>query len=87
MGFPKELGPLLFLIYVNDIINASKFFHLISFADDTNIFLHHSHLSILQTMSNAELDKLSECFKSNRLSLNIKKTINYIIFSPKSKCR
>ena len=37
-------------------------------------------------MSNAELDKLSEWFKSNRLSLNIKKT-NYIIFSPKSKCR
>jgi len=37
-------------------------------------------------MSNAELDKLSEWFKSNRLSLNIKKT-SYIIFSPKSKCR
>ena len=37
-------------------------------------------------MSNAELDNLSEWFKSNRLSLNIKKT-NYIIFSPKSKCR
>ena len=37
-------------------------------------------------MSNPELDKLSEWFKSNRLSLNIKKT-NYIIFSPKSKCR
>jgi len=53
------------------------------FADDTHIFLHYSDLSILQTMSNAELDKL---FKSNRLSLNIKKT-NYIIFFPKSKCR
>jgi len=56
------------------------------FADDTNIFLHHSDLSTLQTMSNAELDKLSKWFKSNRLSLNIKKT-NYIIFSPKSKRR
>ena len=56
------------------------------FADDTHIFLHYSDLSILQTMSNAELDKLSEWFKSNRLSLNNKKT-NYIIFSPKSKCR
>jgi len=47
------------------------------FADDTNIFLHHSDLNILKSMSNVELDKLSEWFKSNRLSLNIKKT-NYI---------
>jgi len=37
-------------------------------------------------MSNVELDKLCEWFKSNRLSLNIKKT-NYILFSPKSNCR
>jgi len=80
------LGPLLFLIYINDIINASKFLHLILFADDTNIFLHHCDLNILQSMSNVELDKLSEWFKSNRLSLNIKKT-NYILFFPKSKCR
>ena len=80
------LGPPLFLICINDIINASKFLHLILFADDTNIFLHHSDLNILQSISNVELDKLSEWFKSNRLSLNIKKT-NYILFSPKSKCR
>jgi len=37
-------------------------------------------------MSNVELDKRSEWFKSNRLSLNSKKT-NYILFSPKYKCR
>jgi len=37
-------------------------------------------------MSNVELDKLSEWFKSNILSLNIKKT-SYILCSPKSKCR
>jgi len=80
------LGSLLFLIYINDIVNASKFLHLILFADDTNIFLHHSDLNILQSMSNVELDKLSEWFKSNRLSLSIKKT-NYILFSPKSNCR
>jgi len=58
------LGPLLFLIYMYDIINASKFLHLILFVcNDTNIFLHHSDLSILPTMNNAELDKLSGWFK------------------------
>ena len=81
----KPGGPVIICltVYINSIINASKFLHLILFADDTNIFLHNSDLSILQSVSNnVELDKLSEWFKSNRLPLDIKKT-NYIIFSPK----
>ena len=42
----STFGPLLFLIHINDIVNVSKFLHLILFAHDTNIFLHHSDLNI-----------------------------------------
>ena len=45
---PVELfGPLLFLIYVNDLCNASNILDPIMFADDTNLFLSHRNISTL----------------------------------------
>ena len=73
------LGPILFLIYINDIVNISNLLHLILFADDTNIFMHHKNLEKLFEILNEELDKLTNWFVSNRLSLIVKKT-NFIIF-------
>ena len=49
------LGPLLFLIYINYICNASEFLEFILFADDTNLFLSHDDLSYLNTIINLEL--------------------------------
>ena len=75
-GVPQGsiLGPLLFLIYMNDIVNASPLLTYVLFADDTNVFYSHTDLNILITTLNLELNKLSSWFKSNKLSLNINKT-------------
>lgn len=80
-GVPQGsiLGPLLFIIYINDIVNCSKVLHFILFADDTNIFYSSSDLSGFIDTVNGELAQLAEWFRANKLSLNIKKT-NYILF-------
>ena len=78
------LGPLLFLIYVNDLPNVSKILNLILFADDTNIFHSHKNIHTLYSTVNQELKKIEEWFKCNKLSLNTKKT-KYTLFHKTSR--
>ena len=78
------LGPLLFILYINDFVNASDVAKLIMFADDTNIFLCNDSLKGLECLANNELTQFANWFKLNKLSLNIKKT-NYILFHSKQK--
>ena len=67
------LGPLLFLIYINDICSISKVLDFILFADNTNIcFSHKDELFLSQTL-NSELLSLSEWGKVNKLSMNLNK--------------
>ncbi|XP_057302747.1 uncharacterized protein LOC130636914 [Hydractinia symbiolongicarpus] len=73
------LGPLLFLIYINDLHNSSKMLRFILFADDANLFYSHTNIVDLFKTANQELAHINEWFKANKLSLNISKT-KYVLF-------
>jgi len=84
-GVPQGsiLGPLLFLILINDLPNASKFFTIL-FADDTTLQLSSDNLENLYSSANMEMKNLSDWFKANKLTLNTSKT-KYILFRRKQQ--
>ena len=85
-GVPQGsiLGPLLFLIYINDLCSVSKALDFVLFADDTNIFFSHKNINVLEKTLNEELIKLNDWCRANKLSINYKKS-NYILFKPRQK--
>ncbi|MGK2862648.1 MAG: RNA-directed DNA polymerase [Chitinophagaceae bacterium] len=82
-GVPQGsvLGPLFFLLYINDISNAVPGDKLRLFADDTNLFLSGGDYKEIEEEANVYLKSMESWFVANKLSLNIDKTC-YTIFGP-----
>jgi hypothetical protein len=74
-GVPQGsiLGPLLFLLYVNDLANSTSL-GVVSYADDTTLFCSGHNKEILENKINIELDKVYKWLCANKLLLNIDKT-------------
>ena len=81
-GVPQgsSLGPKLFILYINDIVQVSDILKLIIFADDTNAFCSGDNVIEVTKIVSSELNKLKVWFVINKLSLNVSKT-NYMLFS------
>ena len=72
-------GPLLFLLYINDLANASDAIYSLLFADDSNMFITGKNPDDLVIKMNAEIVKVVDWLQINKLSFNLKKT-HFIIF-------
>ena len=80
-GVPQGsvVGPLYFLIFINDLPNVSKFLSFYLFADDTNIYFEATDLVSLQKVMNRELKYVKKWLDDNKLALNIEKN-NFVLF-------
>ena len=86
-GVPQGsiLGPLLFILYINDIINSSGLFKFILFADDSTLYASHGDLRHLVHLVNDDLTNINNWVKANKLTLNIEKTKCVIFHRNKKK--
>lgn len=83
-GVPQGsiLGPLLFLVYINDLPNCLKFTNSVLYADDTTIFAHKNSLSEVIALLNSDLDNLTSWCTLNQLYINPSKTHFMLFHSP-----
>ena len=76
------LGPLLFLLFTNDLYRNLAYCSAILFADDTTMYKGHRNLNYLRWCLETDLTTLVDWFKANKLTLNVSKTV-YMLFRGK----
>ena len=76
------LGPLLFLIFTNDLYRNLDYCNAILFADDTTVYKGHRNKNYLRWCIETDLLKITDWFKANKLTVNIDKTV-FMSFGPK----
>ena len=83
----STLGPLLIILYINDMLNCSNKLLFRIFADDSNVFYSSTSIDDVENMMNEELNHIFRYCDANKLSISIKKTNFMMITSSKRRVR